>query len=262
MAGPRRRARLSNTGDKLGGLQLADDEDDLTIRFGRTKRRGAGAMFRERYHNVMLFRIIYLSAALLTGALPASAEDFCRAEVNSTELLIDRNALATKPARSGLAERTLAWPSRGLSRLKGKPPACESQTLVAFLSNEVPAGEIDGYCLLPDEKLGFILVPGERNFRGRCAKTTCDRVHVARDAALDVAGAATDIVSGRDTGETRPEAVLHASGAAILSGTAASVLSSLGAGASAAMSGALSPAIVGAAAVSVVAVGGTVYLCR
>lgn len=211
----------------------------------------------------MLLRIAPVFAVLLAAALPAFAEDFCRANVNSTELLVDRDALATEPAQIGIAERTLAWPSRGLSRLRGESPACDSQTLIAFLANEVPAGDIQGYCLLPDESLGFILVPGERTFRGRCLKTTCDRINAARDAALNVAGAATDIVSGRDPDETRPEAVLHASGAAILSGSAASVLSSLGAGASATLSAALAaPAVAGAAAVSVVAIGGTVYLCR
>lgn len=213
----------------------------------------------------MLNRVFPIVALLAITALPATAEDLCRANVNSTELLIDRDELGADPARTGLRERAMSWPSRSISRLRGKPPACDSQTLVAFLSNEVPAEEIAGYCLLPDEKLGFILVPGTRTYRGRCAQTTCDRVNAARDSALNVAGVAADIVSGRDVeaNETRTSAVLHASGAAILSGSATNVLASLGSGASAAMSAALAaPVIAGTAAVSVVAVGGAVYLCR
>ncbi|MBJ3763543.1 hypothetical protein ILP92_12375 [Maribius pontilimi] len=204
-----------------------------------------------------------LLTALLCCAFPALAEDICRADVNSTEILIDRDALAVAPETPSLRERGARWAGLGVDKVLGRPPACDSETLIAFLANEVPDEDLSGYCLLPDDLLGYLLVPGERTFRGRCAVTTCDRVNAAKDGALNVAGAATDIVTNRREGESRTSAVLHASGAAMVSGSAASVLSSLGTGAGTALSAALAaPALAGAAAVSVVAVGGAVYLCH
>ncbi|CAM4053008.1 hypothetical protein [Palleronia rufa] len=203
---------------------------------------------------------IVLLAFLAVAALPARAQDVCRADINSTELMIDRDALKT--GRPGLRERLGNWPTRGFDRLRGKAPVCDSETLIAFLSEEVDAEDISGYCLAPDPTLGYILAPGARDYRGRCAKTTCDRVNAARDGAVAVAGTATDIATKRSAGQSRTRAVLHASGASILTGSAASILTSLGTGASTAVTAALAaPAVAGAAAVSLVAVGGAVYLC-
>ncbi|EKE45172.1 hypothetical protein OCGS_0867 [Oceaniovalibus guishaninsula JLT2003] len=208
--------------------------------------------------------MLRLLATLALISSPAMAAELCRAEVNSTVLTIDRDALPLEPARPGLTERLTAWPSGSLNRLIGRPPACDSETLIAFLSQEVAADQIAVYCLLPDEKLGFILVPGERTYRGRCATTTCDKVNAAKDGALSVAGTAADIATRRDVegGETRTTAILHASGAAILSGSAASVATSLGTTAANVTAALAAPAVAGAAAVSVVAVGGAVWLCR
>ncbi|SHJ30485.1 hypothetical protein SAMN04488012_10760 [Palleronia salina] len=198
--------------------------------------------------------------ASVVCATPALAEDLCRAEVNSTTLTIDRDALDAP--RPGLRERAAGWAALGLDRVRGRPPACDSETLIAFLAREVPEDDLSGYCLLPDDLLGFLLVPGERTYRGRCARTACERVNTARDTAVGIAGTATDIATGRAEGQSRTNAVLHASGAAILSGSAASIASSVGTGASGAVSAALAaPALAGAAAVSLVAVGGAVYLC-
>lgn len=210
-------------------------------------------------------RAIMAALFLIFGTLPVAAQNVCRAEVNQTEVLIDRDAFDAMSGRAGLAERARAWPSRGLSRLKGQPPACDSQTLIAYLAAEVPDADIEGYCLLSQPDSGYILVPGARNYRGHCSKTTCDRVNAAAKSAGAIAGTATDIVTGRDNaaGQSRTGAVIHASGAAILSGSAAGILSTLGTGASAAVTAALAaPAVAGAAAVSVVAIGGSVYLCR
>lgn len=206
-----------------------------------------------------MFRIAALLCAL---ALPALAEDLCRAEINSTALLIDREALDRPPGAIGLTERLGGWPGRGLDRLRGRHPTCDSATLIAYLAQEVPEEEISGYCLASDPLLGFVLAPGARDYRGRCARTSCDRVSGARDGAAAVAARAADVASGRRAEEGRAEAVLHSSGAAILTGSAASVLSTLGSGTTTAITAALSaPALAGAAAVSVIAVGGAVYLC-
>ena len=199
-------------------------------------------------------------AALALSSAPAVAEDLCRVTLNAEEILIDRDTLDQDAP--GLRERLGRWPSRPIDRLRGREPACDSETLITFLATNVPKEEIEGYCLQPDPDFGFLLAPGARDYRGRCTKTTCERVNAARDGALSVAGTAADIATGRGEGQSRTEAVVHASGAAILTGSAGSILSSLGAGASTAVTGALAaPAIAGAAAVSVVAVGGAVWLC-
>ncbi len=201
-------------------------------------------------------------ALLCLFALPVFAEDLCRADINSTEMMIDRDQLDAPQSGTTLRERIGGWPSRGLDRVRGRVPACDSDTLIRFLSIEVPQNEIDGYCLSPDPTLGYVLVPGARDYRGRCARTTCERVNTARGGASAVAGRAADLAVGRQESQSRTEAVVHSSGAAILSGSAASVLSALGTGASTAVTAALAaPAVAGAAAVSVVAVGGAVYLC-
>ncbi|SPJ22879.1 hypothetical protein [Palleronia abyssalis] len=202
----------------------------------------------------------YFFLSLLLMGTPALAEDFCRAEVNDTEILIDRDTVDAD--RPGLRESLRRWPTGGIDRLRGREPVCDSQTLIAFLASEVPEAQIDGYCLANDPEAGFLLVPGARDYRGRCTATTCDLVNAARDGAGGVAGTAADLVIGRGEDQSRTDAVIHASGAAILSGSAASILGTLGTGASTAMTAALAaPAVAGAAAVSVVAIGGAVYLC-
>ncbi len=212
---------------------------------------------------LMLARMFRFAFLISLFALPVAAEDLCRADINSTELLIDRDALGTKPGTTTLRERATGWPARGLNRLRGRLPICDSGTLFSFLSNEAPAEDVAGYCLSPDPTLGYVLVPGERDYRGRCARTTCERVAAVGNGAASVAGRATDLATGRRADQSRADAVVHSSGAAILTGSATSVLAALGSGASSAMTMALAaPAVAGAAAVSVVAVGGAVYLCR
>ncbi|QFU08367.1 hypothetical protein PARPLA_02966 [Rhodobacteraceae bacterium THAF1] len=206
-----------------------------------------------------MFKFITIALALL--AAPALAEDYCRATLNADEILIDRDTLDRDAP--GLRERLGRWPTKPIDRLRGRDPACDSETLISFLSLNVPEEEIDGYCLLPDPEFGYLLAPGARDYRGRCTATTCERVNTARDGAVGVAGTTTDILTRRGADQSRTQAIKHASGAAILTGSAGSILASLGTGASTAMTAALAaPVVAGAAAVSVVAVGGAVWLCR
>ena len=206
-----------------------------------------------------MLKTFTLAAALL--ASPALAEDYCRVTLNSYEILIDRDTL--DQSAPGLRERLGRWPTAPIDRLRGRDPACDSETLISYLSLNVPEEDIAGYCLLPDPEFGYLLAPGERDYRGRCTQTTCDRVNTAREGAVGVAGTATDLITRRDSDQSRTEAVVHASGAAILTGSAGSILASLGTGASTAVTAALAaPVVAGAAAVSVVAVGGAVWLCR
>ncbi len=203
-----------------------------------------------------------IAALLCLVPLPAPAQPPCRAEINSTDLVIDAEALATERGAVDLRERIARWPASGLNRLRGQLPSCDSATLIAFLAREVPEDDIAGYCLTPDPALGYILAPGARDYRGRCLRTTCDRVQEAGDGAAATAARVADIATGRRKEQSRAEAVIHSSGAAIVTGSAGSVLSALGSGATTAVTAALTaPVFAGAAAVSVMTVGGAVYLC-
>ncbi|PZX17620.1 hypothetical protein LX81_01345 [Palleronia aestuarii] len=210
-------------------------------------------------------KLLPLAAFLCLAALPAPAQDVCAARVNSSVIEIDRESLDAPRERPGLRERVTGWPALGLRRVTGSRPSCGTETLIAYLSDTVPADEIAAYCLFEDDTEGYLLVPGTRDRRGRCAATTCDRVNAAAGGVKSVAGTAVDIATGRDAdrGESRTSAVLHASGAAIVTGSATSLLSSLGTGIGTATTAALTaPVLAGAAAVSAVAVGGALYICH
>ena len=206
--------------------------------------------------------LILCATAILAN--PAWAEmERCLATVNGGEVVIDYDpALASPTTRR---ERILGWPGKAWNRAWGAPVTCDSELTILYLARHLPGEEIDGYCLAADEETGsFLLVPGERNFRGRCRKTTCERVNEAKDDALSasatVARTVTDVATGRS--DSRLGAVAHSSGAAILSGNAGPVstaLSGIGPGVATVLT---APATLAAAAVSVVAIGGVVYVCH
>ncbi|ETX29496.1 hypothetical protein [Roseivivax isoporae] len=210
----------------------------------------------------MSLRLALVCTAFL--ALPGlAAAETCLARVNHQDVVVDTEAVAADGA--GLRERMRAWPSRTWKRAWGAPPACDSRTLIAYLGREVPAEDLDGYCLADDPSGGGdLLVPGVRNYRGRCTVTTCDRVNAAAGGTAAAAGRVVDVVTRRDVeaGQSRTGAVLHASGAAILSGTASGIAGTLSGAASSVATALAAPAVAGAAAVSVVAIGGAVYLCH
>jgi hypothetical protein len=209
-----------------------------------------------------------LALALSLLAAPALGQDLCVATVNGAPLAIDPAAQGAS-GESGVRERLLAWPGRRLNQALGRAPTCDSETLIAYLGATVPPEEIDGYCLSEQGDSGFILVPGERNFRGRCTTTACDKVNTTADAALNVAGTiatgvANDLLGVEEAPETGVEnrGLMHASGAAILTGTTGYISANLGTIGSGLATALSTPAVLAASAVTVVAVGGAVYVCR
>ncbi|KAF0674850.1 hypothetical protein [Profundibacterium mesophilum] len=211
-----------------------------------------------------MIRII-AAAALLTGAASGgvSAEQLCLAHVNAQEIVIDRDLLGDEVPKASLARRALGWPSRKLDALKGDYPECGPEILIRSLAQTVPEDEVAGYCLAEDPEQGWLLVPGERGARGRCAKTACERVNGAKTAAINTAVKAIDLSRGPepDPDGSDMDAVLHSSGAAILKGSSSYILGALGSAASGAGAALSAPAVIAAASVSLVAVGGAVYLC-
>jgi hypothetical protein len=196
---------------------------------------------------------------LIACLLPTAAAAQCVTDFNGRKIVLDQQMLDAEPAAPGLRERVFDWPSRSWDRALGRPRACDSQTIIAFLSGRVSADDLDGYCLSRTEADdGWLLVPGRRNYRGQCRRTTCEKVNLARDEARDAAGAMVGLM----TGETALPGVQHPAGATIATGAAkylAGQLASLGTPVATALA---TPAALSAAAVSVVAVGGAVYLCR
>lgn len=209
-----------------------------------------------------------LAAVLLFWGGAALAQDkTCVARVNHLEVVIDPATLGADAAAPTRRERLRDWPARRWNRALGRAPACDSQTTIAFLASYLELSQTEGYCLAEDPEAGYLLVPGARNYRGRCTVTACARVNMARDETLQAAGRIAGIV----TGQTDPQpgtqdpglaGLAHGSGAMLLSGNATSLASALGGAASSVATALSAPAVAAAAAVSVVAVGGAVYVCN
>lgn len=213
---------------------------------------------------------LLLCAALFFSGQPATAQqsggqqDTCVARVNHLDVVIATGSLGkgNDTAASSRRERLQSWPARQWNRARGRPPACDSLTAITFLAQYLEIEETDGYCLSDDDEAGFLLVPGERNYRGRCRATVCERVNMAVDETIETAGSIAGIVTGTQRPTSGIAGFAHSSGAMLLSGNAASVTAALGNVATGVTTALSAPAVMTAAAVSVVAVGGAVYVCN
>lgn len=209
-----------------------------------------------------MIRLLFAALIALTaGATQAAAEENrCRAYINGDEVVMDYER--DTAGNITMRERLIGWPRRGWNALWGAPPVCNSEVIMSYLSASLEGEEIDGYCLSESDD-GWLLVPGERNFRGRCSKTTCDLVNTTASEAgaigAAVLGLATD--PRTTTAARKVIAVEHSSGIPIVSGSANYILGALGAS-SAAVTGVLTaPATMIAAVTTVAVVGSAVYVC-
>jgi hypothetical protein len=190
----------------------------------------------------------------------AEATVACRAFVNGSEIVVKFDPSASAITRR---ERVLGWPGRLWNWGWGSPPNCNSEALIAYLSENVEADQIDGYCLSQSDEGSYLLVPGERNFRGRCKKTTCELVNATKEEGLALAAGFGGLVVGTNTGLAAGGVtiVTHSSGAMIATGTSGYIAGTLG-GIGTTIGGILSaPVVIGAAVVTVVVAGGAVYVC-
>lgn len=202
-----------------------------------------------------------VAVALLGLAAPAVADE-CRGTVNGTEVLIAVDAVAAPDP--GLLERfRLGTGEFVRDPLNRSAPPCDSATLITFMAGleGLTPDEAAGYCLAPDGTgEGWLLVPGTRDYRGRCDRTVCEKVDLAAADALALTGRLSDLTSGTPTeGVTGGTS---ASGALLLSGRTGLIDAlldrALGTAGAVVMA---SPVALGAAAVTVLGVGGTLYLC-
>lgn len=200
--------------------------------------------------------------AILLAALAGTAQaQSCVARVNAQELILVPEAMGAPPP--GLRERLLMWPQRGWDRAWGERTACDSAAVMHFLATTMRLDQTEGYCLAQDEAEGWLLVPGEANFRGRCTRTACERVNTVAGGAASVGQSILGLATGRsvDSGVDAVTAVAHGTGAYLVTGQAPAVASALGQAATAVGAALATPVAAGATAVTVMAVGGAVYMC-
>ncbi|SHE64135.1 hypothetical protein SAMN05444339_101953 [Loktanella atrilutea] len=188
----------------------------------------------------------------------AASADVCQSTVESIALQIDTETLTVSPAPTTRRERLLNFPARSFDWLTGDQRSCTSEEVFAFISEIEP---VDDMCLqYTDAETGFVLVPGARNFRGRCTGGgVCTKVNGTKDALTHATGAVVGTVLG--TGDSTLSKVTHSSGAVLLSGSHASITSALGTAATSAAGVVSAPVAIGAAAATAVAVGGAVWVC-
>lgn len=198
-----------------------------------------------------------LTTLALLIATPAAA-DICQATVEGIALQIDTDTLAVSHAPTTRRERLLNFPARSFDYLTGEQRHCDSAEVFALLTG---IEDVSDMCLqLADAETGFLLIPGARNFRGRCAShAVCERVNGTKDALVAATGAVIGAALG--TGDSTLSKVTHSSGAVLLSGSGAQISSALGSAATSAAGVVSAPVALTAAAVTAVAVGGVVYVC-
>ena len=197
-----------------------------------------------------------LAALLLAG--PAAAD--CAARVNGTDVVISDEAWTDLPDAT-LRERLLSLPRRGWDTALGRPPACDSAVVLTFLwqIEAMPPKDAELYCLAGDGTGGWLLIPGDRDWRGRCDRALCERVNVAADS---VAGTVATVMALRSGEVPGLSTGALADGAIWAYGTETVVRELFEMAADAALSTLLdSPLAQGAAAVTVLAAGGALYLC-
>ncbi len=204
-----------------------------------------------------------LAVALTFFGPHASWADTCNIRINAMDITVDPEQFSDGSATATRRERALSWPTRSLSRLRGNTPGCPSNVTLTFLAQLEGLPDTTGYCLAEgDAQSGWLLVPGDRNFRGRCQASTCERVNGTATDLENLTRTLTAFAYGERPSSPETTSVAHASGAVLMSATRSALQRTFETGASAALSAAMSsPTAIAASAITVTAVGGGVWLC-
>ncbi len=198
-----------------------------------------------------------LALAALASS-PALADE-CTVRVNAMDVVVNTDLFGEGAT---LREDVLSWPRRSLNALTGTLPTCASDITLDFMAGIEGLPNTDGYCLAEgDAQTGWLLVPGPRNFRGRCAVSTCQQINGAAD---DIVGL-TNRMALMLYGEPNPDSQImaHASGVMIMTLGRDAIQDKAEELGSAALVAALTtPMGLSATALSVVAVGGSMWMCN
>ncbi|OUD08684.1 hypothetical protein BVC71_12190 [Marivivens niveibacter] len=121
--------------------------------------------------------------ALLFLLLPLSAAaDVCTVRVHGMDITIDAEQFTDDDLTVSTGEQLMTAPKQMWANLRGTLPPCSSNTTLTFMGSLMETYTPNGYCLeYGDNDAGYLLLPGSRNFRGRCERTTCERVNAAAD---------------------------------------------------------------------------------
>ncbi|SEM82550.1 hypothetical protein SAMN04488003_10557 [Loktanella fryxellensis] len=204
-----------------------------------------------------MIRHLALTTVLICAAQSAAAS-VCATRLEGIDVQIDTETLGVAPAPTTRRERLVNLPGRSFGWITGDQRQCSSEEVFALLSTIEP---VDDMCLQEaDADIGYLLVPGERNYRGRCASGgVCTKVNGTKETLARVTGTMAGTVMG--TGDSTLSKVTHSSGTVLLSGSGAAISNTLGTAATGAAGVFSAPVMLGAAAVTAVAVGGAVYVC-
>lgn len=203
-----------------------------------------------------------IAAALIALGAGSAFAETCNVRINAMDIAVDPALFVDKSTSATRRERMLAWPGRNLSWLRGNNPACPSNVTLTFLAQLEGLPDTNGYCLAEgDAQSGWLLVPGERNFRGRCSVSTCERVNGTASDLTALTTTVTEFAYGERANE-ETTGVAHESGALLMSASRSTLQRTMEAGASTAIAAALSsPTALAATALTVTVVGGGVWLC-
>lgn len=199
-----------------------------------------------------LARMRHTALSLVLALLPSlAAAELCQTRVEAADLQIDPEVLDTSVT---WRESLITLPSSGVAAMRGALRQCHSGEIYAFLDG---LADMDGKCLVEaDDDTGFVILKGERNYRGRCTKTVCQRVNDTKENL----GAVTSSLVGGAVGMA-DTAATHPAGALVITGAADTIVASVGTASASALAVLSTPAVLAATTVSAVAVGGAVYIC-
>lgn len=184
---------------------------------------------------------------ILVGLFAPSlaAADLCQTRIEAVDLEIDP---ATVEADVTWRESLLRVP-----RIIGQRQ-CNSAEIYAFMQG---LADLDGKCMAyADDETGYVFLTGERNFRGRCSKTACQRVNDSKENL----GALTAAILGKAV-RVADATAANPAGALVISGASETIVGALGTASTSALAVLATPSVLAATSVSAVAVGGAVYIC-
>ncbi len=201
---------------------------------------------------------IALAVLAIMAGTPAVADN-CTVRVNAMDVVVNTDLFGEGTT---IRENMLSWPRRSLNALTGTLPTCPSDVTLDFMAGIEGLPNTNGYCLAEgDATTGWLLVPGPRDYRGRCAVSACQRINGAADDIVGLTNRMALMLYAPPNPES--EVMAHASGVMIMTLGQKVIQDKAEELGSAALTAAIaSPMGLSATALSVVAVGGTMWMCN